>query len=76
MPPANNRSARCATETPSIFNVRYYGAKWEGNTLDTAAINRDIAAGAQAGGGQVWLPPGRYVSGNVKGKALNSGQAV
>jgi len=37
----------------------------DGQTPDTAAINRAIAACAKAGGGQVWFSPGRYLSGTV-----------
>jgi len=48
------------------YNVRDYGAVGDGVTLDTAAIQKAIAACAAAGGGQVVLPPGRYLSGTVQ----------
>lgn len=48
-----------------VFNVRDYDAAGDGKTLDTAAINKAVEACAAAGGGQVLLPPGRYVSGTV-----------
>lgn len=51
--------------TPGVFSVRDYGAVGDGNTPDTAAINKAIEACAAAGGGQVLLPPGRYLSGTV-----------
>ncbi len=44
------------------FNVRHYGARGDGQALDTAAINRTIAAAARAGGGRVVFPAGRYLS--------------
>src|SRR2546422_2258318 len=47
------------------FDVRDYGAKGDGAMLDTAAINKAMDACAKAGGGQVLLPPGRYLSGTV-----------
>lgn len=47
------------------FSVLDYGAAGDGTTLDTAAINQAIAACAKAGGGQVFFPPGRYLSGTV-----------
>ena len=47
------------------FNVQDYGAIGDGVTLDTAAINKAIEACANAGGGQVLLPAGRYLSGTV-----------
>ena len=48
-----------------VFDVRSYGAVGDGKTLDTAAINRAVAACGAAGGGQVLLPPGTYLSGTV-----------
>jgi len=50
---------------PGVFDVRAYGAVGEGKTLDTDAINRAIEACVKAGGGQVLLPPGEYLSGTV-----------
>jgi hypothetical protein len=47
------------------FNIRDFGARGDGKTADTAAINRAIEACSEAGGGQVRLPPGRYLSGTV-----------
>jgi len=47
------------------FNVRDYGATGDGKTLDSPAINKAIAACAGAGGGTVWLPAGRYLSGSI-----------
>jgi polygalacturonase len=53
------------SSAPHTFNVLDYGAKGDGTTLDTAAINQAIDACTRAGGGQVLLPPGRYLSGTV-----------
>src|SRR5579872_415717 len=47
---------------PDWYNVRAFGARGDGKTLDTAAINRAIAAAASAGGGTVVLPAGTYLS--------------
>ncbi|MBI4580979.1 MAG: hypothetical protein HY718_14830, partial [Planctomycetes bacterium] len=38
-----------------------FGAKGDGKTDDTAAIQRTIDAAAEAGGGTVVLPAGRYL---------------
>ena len=57
------REAQAAT--PGVFSVRDYGAVGDGKALDTAAINKALEACAAAGGGQVRLPPGRYLSGTV-----------
>ncbi|MEJ2703859.1 MAG: glycosyl hydrolase family 28-related protein, partial [Sedimentisphaerales bacterium] len=48
-----------------IFNIRDYGAVGDGKTLDTSSIRKAVDACAAAGGGQVLLPPGRYLSGTV-----------
>lgn len=43
------------------FDVRAHGAKGDGTTLDTAAINRAIEAASAAGGGTVRFPAGTYL---------------
>ncbi len=48
-----------------LFSVRQFGALGDGKTLDTTAINKAVTACSDAGGGQVWFPPGRYLSGTV-----------
>ncbi|MBN2505522.1 MAG: right-handed parallel beta-helix repeat-containing protein [Verrucomicrobia bacterium] len=48
-----------------VFEVRDFGAVGDGIALDTAAIQRAVDACAAAGGGQVRLSPGRYLSGTV-----------
>jgi len=42
------------------FDIRRFGAVGDGRTLDTAAINRAIAAAAASGGGTVHVPAGSY----------------
>jgi polygalacturonase len=44
------------------FNLREFGARGDGTTFDTAAIEQAIAAVAKAGGGTVVVPPGRYLT--------------
>jgi polygalacturonase len=55
-----------ADETPvtaaNAHDVKVLGAKGDGKTLDTPAINRAIEAVAAAGGGTVHFPPGTYLS--------------
>src|SRR5262249_27003879 len=43
------------------FNVRAYGARGDGTTDDTAAIQATITAAAAAGGGVVFIPAGTYL---------------
>lgn len=50
---------------PHVFNIHDYGATGDGATLDTAAINKTIEACAGDGGGQVFFPAGRYLSGTI-----------
>ena len=48
----------------AVYNVRDYGAKGDGTTLDSPAINAAIEAAVSDGGGQVLLPAGTYLSGS------------
>ncbi|WP_183214608.1 rhamnogalacturonidase [Brevundimonas variabilis] len=49
-----------------IFCVHDFGAVGDGLALDTAAINAAIEAAADAGGGHVVLPAGRYLSFSIR----------
>jgi hypothetical protein len=49
-----------------VCNVRDFGAKGDGVTLDTHAISDAIAACTKQGGGTVYFGPGRYVIGTVQ----------
>lgn len=48
-----------------FYNVKEYGAKGDGKTLDSPAIDKTIEAAAQAGGGTVFLPAGTYLCGSI-----------
>lgn len=52
-----------------VYNVVDYGAKGDGKTLDSPAINATIEAAVNAGGGQVFLPAGTYLSGSIRLKS-------
>lgn len=47
------------------FDVRRFGARGDGKTKNTAAIQRAIEAAFEAGGGVVYLGPGKYLSGGI-----------
>jgi len=47
------------------FDIRAHGARGDGRTLDTAAIQATLDAAGEAGGGQVRFPPGQYLSGTL-----------
>jgi polygalacturonase len=48
--------------SPHTFDGREFGAKGDGKTLDTAAIQQALDACGKAGGGIVRLTPGTYLS--------------
>src|SRR5262249_10415801 len=50
-------------------DVRGFGAKGDGKTLDTDAINKAIEAAAAAGGGTVRFPAGAYLSFSIRLKS-------
>ena len=52
-----------------VYNVRDYGAKGDGKTLDSPAINAAIETAVKNGGGQVLLPAGTYLSGSIRLKS-------
>lgn len=49
-----------------VYDVTVFGARGDGKTLDTAAINQAIAAAAAAGGGTVTFPAGTYLSYSIR----------
>ena len=51
------------------YNVRDYGAKGDGKTLDHIAINKAIDACVAGGGGRVLLPAGTYLCGSIRLKS-------
>lgn len=61
---AVGKAAAASQPDHSRFNydVTAFGAKADGKTVDTTAINRAIDAAAAAGGGTVIFPAGSYLS--------------
>lgn len=56
-------SAVAAAVPPAVFNVMEHGAIADGRTKTTAALQKTIAAAHAAGGGTVWFPAGKYLTG-------------
>jgi polygalacturonase len=50
-------------------DVKSFGAKGDGKTIDSYAINRAIEAVASCGGGTVYFPPGNYLSYSIRLKS-------
>ena len=47
------------------YNIRDFGAKGNGTTLDSPAINKTIQACSANGGGTILVPAGVYLSGTI-----------
>lgn len=54
-----------AAPAPAFLDIAKYGALGDGNTLDSAAINKAIDAANSAGGGTVYFPAGTWLSGSI-----------
>ena len=59
--------ALCASpcSASGVFDVRDFGARGDGVTKDTAAVQKAVDAANKAGGGEVLLPRGTYLCGSV-----------
>jgi len=58
-----------AQQSPAVFNIKNYGAKGDGKTVNTQAINKTVEACAQAGGGTVVIPAGTFLTGTIQMKS-------
>jgi polygalacturonase len=63
------RGAGPAAGSPLFLDVRSFGAKGDGNAVDTPAINAAIEAAAASGGGTVYFPAGVYLSFSIRLKS-------
>ena len=57
--------ARAMAATPSVFNVLDHGVVPDGTTKNTAALAAVIGKIKEAGGGTLYFPPGRYLTGSI-----------
>jgi len=53
------------TNAQSFYNVLKYGAKNDSSKLATTAIKNAIDAASKAGGGTVYFPAGKYLTGSI-----------
>lgn len=65
LPGAALASGSAKQAVPGLFSVRDFGATGGGRQPDTKALQAAIDACATAGGGVVYLPPGKYLSGTI-----------
>jgi len=56
----------CSTKNKSYYNILNFGAKADGETLNTNAIQETINSCYKNGGGTVLIPPGAFVTGPVR----------
>ncbi len=64
--PAVARAAARTRPADGIYNVRDYGARGDGVTVDSGAINDAVRDASRAGGGTVLIPPGHYLSFSIR----------
>ena len=69
-PPGSAQNKKTPNFPAALFyNVRSYGARGDGVTLDTNAVNRAIETAARNGGGTVFFPAGTYLSFSIRLKS-------
>jgi hypothetical protein len=59
----------CVALAAATLDVRDFGAKGDGATKDTDAVQRALDACAEAGGGEVLVPAGEYLVGSLELKS-------
>lgn len=74
-------AAQIALDGHGVEDIRKHGARGDGRTIDSPAINRAVQAAAKRGGGVVLVPPGRYLSFSIRlldnvTLALSSGAVI
>ncbi len=67
---ADNPQGRCADDVPRAqcarYDVRQFGARGDGTSLDTTAIQKAIDTASGSGGGTVCLAGGTFLSGTIR----------
>lgn len=55
-----------ANMNAATYNVKEYGAKADGKTIDSPAINRVIEEASRNGGGTIYFPAGQYACYSIR----------
>jgi polygalacturonase len=66
---ANNQTSKAQTKNAGVYDARSFGARGDGKTVDTPAINKAIEAAAKSGGGTVRFPAGTYLCFSIRLKS-------
>ena len=69
--PSRPAQAQTTSAVPNCgtYDVKSFGARGDGKTIDTPAINRAIEAAAAGGGGTVCFPAGSYLCYSIRLKS-------
>jgi polygalacturonase len=68
--PAHAARQLSVSPVGGFLNIRDFGAKGDGRTIDSPAIDRAIEAAAARGGGTVYVPPGTYACYTIHLKSM------
>jgi polygalacturonase len=63
---ASSVAQSLASTAEQVYDIRNYGATPDGKTLCTGAIQTAVDCCAAEGGGTVYFPPGRWLSGTIE----------
>ena len=66
---ANAKAGKVSTRAPDVLNATAFGAKGDGITLDTAAVQAAIDTCNKDQGGTVLVPAGVFVIGTIEMKS-------
>ncbi len=62
-------TTRAEPDAANFYDVRQFGAKGDGKTVDSDAVNKAIDAAAAKGGGTVFFPAGTYLCFSIRLKS-------
>lgn len=62
-------SSQNPLKAAGIYNVKEFGAKGDGKTIDSPAINNAIDMAAKEGGGTIYFPAGNYLCFSIRLKS-------